>query len=124
MCLWTWMFLCGDRLYRPAELKSLYGRLRIKQSLCFSLQHSLTSVAFRVKPQWQRRPTQQSDATSRHQDSNMYEGSARMGDGTISQSSQSSQCPPQALVKLGMTRTAMAATATAATARFQPSVSV
>lgn len=66
------------------------------------------------------------DATSRHQDGHMYEGSTGWMK-AIPQSYSSPWgrflCTPQALVKLGTTRTAMAATATATTARFQPSQS-
>lgn len=72
----------------------------------------------------QRPATKHSDATSRRQDGDMYEGGA--GWLTAIPQSQTSRrghfpCSPQALVKLGTTRTTMAATATAATARFQPS---
>lgn len=91
-------------------------------------QNVLTDVwGIRVKTSRRRCPAKQSDATSRHQDSNMYEG--RAGWVTAIPQSQTSQWGhflwrPQVLVKLGTTRTTMAATATAATARFQPPVSL
>lgn len=68
--------------------------------------------------------TKRSDVTSRHCDGNMYECSAEWV--TAIPQYHTFQWghflfSPQALLKLGTTRTAMAATATAATTRFQPS---